>query len=188
MSRANAPRRERVTAEDFAELVRIKDELEQQLQERKAEVAALQKRVTRISNVLKQLGVQSSDSATRDMLGPLRTVVRDSWGNPIANIDVDPDSIRITPAGSMPIDTRKAPFRSFFLHRVLKSMRDEDEHAKVQGRLSREQAIVFECQEDRGMLVELVVHHYGTSQRLERIKDALNWTLEKQQANRPHTT
>jgi len=114
--------------------------------------------------------------------------VRDRWGNPIANIDADPDSIRITPTGSMPIDTRKAPFRSFFLHRVLRPMRDEDEHAMVQGRLSKQQGIVFECREDGGMLLELVVHHYGSPQRLERIKDALNWTLEKQQSKRAHTT
>lgn len=174
-------------AEDVAELVRMKGELERQLRERKTEVAALQKRVTSISNIIKQLDVQSSDSAARDVAGPLRTVVRDRWGNPIANIDVDSDSIRITPTGSMPIDTRKAPFRSFFIHRVLTPMRDEDEHAMAQGRLSQQQGIVFECREDCGMLVELVVHHYGTPQRLERIKDALNWTLEKQQTKRPHT-
>jgi len=166
----------------------MKGELERQLQEREAEVTALQKRLTSITNIIKQLGVESSDSAAHDMLGPLRTVVRDRWGNPIANIDVDPDSIRITPTGSMPIDTQKAPFRSFFLSRVLIPMRDEDEHAKAQGRLSQQHGIVFECHEDSGMLVELVVHHYGTPQRLERIKDALNWTLEKQQAKRPHTT
>lgn len=166
----------------------MKGELERQLQRRKAEVAALQKRVRSITNLLRQLGVQSSDSTARDVPGPLRTVVRDRWGNPIANIDVDPELIRITPTGSMPIDTRKAPFGSFFIHRVLRPMRDEDEHAIVQGKLSREHAIAFECRNDGGMLVELVVRHYGTSQRLERIKDALNWTLEKQQAKRPHTT
>ena len=88
----------------------------------------------------------------------------------------------------MPVDTRRAPFRTFFIHRVLGLMRDEDQQAVQQGRLSREDALAFECREDGGMLIELVVRHYGTSQRLERIKDALNWTLEKQQAKRPLTT
>jgi hypothetical protein len=67
-------------------------------------------------------------------------------------------------------------------------MRDEDGDAVVQGKLSRESAFVFECREDRGLLVELVVRHYGTSQRLERIVDALNWTLDKQQGKRSYTT
>jgi hypothetical protein len=174
--------------EDAAELLRIKEELERNLRERMAEVAVLQKRVRSISNILRRLGVQPATSAPPESLGALRTIVRDRWGNPIANVDADSDSIRITPTGLTPIDTRKAPFRSFFIHRVLRPMQDEDEQSVLRGRLSRKEAIHYECREDGGILIELVVCNYGTPQRLERIKDALNWTLEKQQAKRPHST
>jgi hypothetical protein len=184
----NAPRRQSTTTEDVKELVRISDELERQLQERKSQVAQLEERIRSITNVLNQLGVLPEDSAARDMLGSLRTVVRNTSGHPVANIDVNPQLIRITPTGLMPIDTRKPPFRNFFIQRILRRMRDEDGDAVVQGKLSRESAFVFECREDRGLLVELVVRHYGTSQRLERIVDALNWTLDKQQGKRSYTT
>jgi len=138
--------------------------------------------------VLRQLGVQPTESGSLDGQPFVRTVIRDRWGNPFANVDANPETVRITPAGFIPIDARKAPFRRFFIDRVLRSMQDEDEQAVLHGRLLRKEAISFECQEDRGMLVDLVVRHYGASQRLERIKDALNWALEKQQGKRLHST
>jgi hypothetical protein len=114
----NAPRRQSTTTEDVKELVRISDELERQLQERKSQVAQLQERIRSITNVLNQLGVLPEDSAARDMLGSLRTVVRNTSGHPVANIDVNPQLIRITPTGLMPIDTRKPPLSEAYPFRT----------------------------------------------------------------------
>ncbi len=170
--------------ENLVELIRIRGELEKELRERKTETLKLEQRLRCITNILEQLGIQASDATSEDSREQHRTVIRDKMGTAIAYIDVIAQTICITPTGHAPIDTHSPPFRTFFIHRMLGSMQEEDEFAASEGVLAKDQILSFKCHKDQGMLVKLVIHNYRSEERLQRIKSALNWTIRKLQEKR----
>lgn len=172
--------------EDVKELLHLKADLEMQLHDKKEEIKLLERRLKALNSILAKLSVNSEQAESENYT--YRTVVRDKWGTPIAHIDVNSQLICLIPAKHARIMVNSKPFRIFLFNRVLGPMQQEDERAIVEGVLSPGDGITFECLENQGSLVKLLIKNYRTEERLVRIREALAWVVKRAHRKTSSTT
>lgn len=162
--------------ECYAELIRIKEELESEINQRKTETVKLEQRLECIIDILDQLQKKTGEATGHQTH---RMVIRNKWGSAIAHMDVSSIAIDITPTDNTSLDITKPPFRSFFLYQILNEMKKEDKETVREGKLTEGDALTYNYQAKKHMLIFLRIENYRTKERLQRIKEALTWTLKK---------
>ncbi len=100
-------------------------------------------------------------------------------GVPLAAMVVAPPTVRIIPVEELELRLQTPPFQSFFVARILESMRAKDEDAARRGEILPENALSYDVVTEGDVIKEVVVRNYGSETRLREIKSACRWTLEK---------
>jgi hypothetical protein len=97
----------------------------------------------------------------------------------LAEALIQPQNVRIIPAKDMNFNVNTTPFQSFFVSRILESMKEKDNEAVKKGEILSEMALTFEIRSDDDIIQEISVNNYGDAQRLREIRNSCRWTLEK---------
>ncbi len=100
-------------------------------------------------------------------------------GVSLAAMVVAPSTVRIIPVEEVEFRLQTPPFQSFFVARILESMRAKDEDAARKGEVLPENALSYDILTEGDVIKEVVVRNYGSETRLREIKSACRWTLEK---------
>jgi hypothetical protein len=106
---------------------------------------------------------------------PLKT----SQGVLLADMFVTPPNVRIVPVEALTFSTNTPPFQTFFITRILESMKVKDDEAVRQGQFLPEDALSYDVVTEEDVIREIAVRNYGDERRLMEIKSTCRWTLEK---------
>jgi len=132
-------------------------------------------------SLLKEQTTQTRSVETTDStLEPVdRVPLKTNDGVLLAEALIQPQNVRIVPVKDMDFNVNTTPFQSFFVSRILESMREKDDEAVRKGEILPEMALTFEVISDGDILQEIRVNNYGDEQRLREIRNSCRWTLEK---------
>jgi hypothetical protein len=120
-------------------------------------------------------GEAPSPAADLEESVPLTT----AYGVSLAALVVTPPTVRIIPVEELEFRLQTPPFQSFFVARILETMRAKDEDAARKGEVLPEDALSYDIVTEGDVIKEVVVKNYGGETRLREIKSACRWTLEK---------
>ncbi len=115
----------------------------------------------------------------REELGQLvsesSVVARD--GREMAKLAVYERGIVIKPTIELPLDT--PPLRNFFVAKILDGYKRKDEELVKAGEISEGEAFDYEIVEEGGLVREIRIRNYRERRRLDEIRSALRWTLNR---------
>jgi hypothetical protein len=98
----------------------------------------------------------------------------------LANAEVTPNAITITPAPGVVLSANTPPFRSFFLSRILDGMKGKDAERVSQGAMKEPDAISYRVDEDgSGSIKKIVISNYRDKERLQEIFNTSAWVFTR---------
>jgi len=166
---------------DVETLAELKKYLETEIEKRMKEVNMLKKFLRVIDNLLvKKSFVRASEMLKGGEVPHMETrkIVSQKTGETLAYMYIEPKRVRIVISENVIVDSRSAPFRSFFVGRVLEPLRRKDVELKKMGKISDEEAFNYDIILDGNIVREIILENYGTGEQLRRLEDKLRWTLE----------
>jgi hypothetical protein len=98
-------------------------------------------------------------------------------GRELARLVVYEKGLVIKPLMDLPVDS--PPLRSFFIAKVLEGYKRKDEELVRAGEIPEDEAFDYEVAEEGGLVKEIVVRNYRERRRLDEIRSALRWTLNR---------
>ncbi|MHA1595459.1 MAG: hypothetical protein ACTSXJ_04545 [Candidatus Baldrarchaeia archaeon] len=166
---------------DVETLAELKKYLETEIEKRMKEVNMLKKFLRVIDDLLvKKSFVRASEMLKGGEVPHMETrkIVSQKTGETLAYMYIEPKRVRIVISENVIVDSRSAPFRSFFVGRVLEPLRRKDVELKKMGKISDEEAFNYDIILDGNIVREIILENYGTGEQLRRLEDKLRWTLE----------
>jgi hypothetical protein len=98
-------------------------------------------------------------------------------GKELARVVVYERGLVIKPLIDLPADS--PPLRSFFVAKILEGYKRKDGEMVEAGELAEEEAFDYEVVEEGGLVKEIRVVNYRERRRLDEIRSALRWTLQR---------
>lgn len=98
-------------------------------------------------------------------------------GRELARLVVYEKGLVIKPLMDLPVDS--PPLRSFFIAKVLEGYKRKDEELIKAGEIPEDEAFDYEVAEEGGLVKEIIVRNYRERRRLDEIRSALRWTLNR---------
>lgn len=98
----------------------------------------------------------------------------------LANAEVSPGAVVITPAQGIGLNAGTPPFRSFFLNRILEGMKGRDAEKASHGALAESEALSYKVDEDaNGMIKRITISNYRDKERLTEIFNTSSWVFTR---------
>lgn len=97
----------------------------------------------------------------------------------LANAEISPSAIIITPAVDLNFNVSTPPFKSFFLNRILEGMRNKDAEKVSQGAFQSSDALNYKVEEDNGQIRRIVINNYHDKERLQEIFNTSSWVFTR---------
>ena len=98
----------------------------------------------------------------------------------LANAEVAPNAITITPAPGVALSANTPPFRSFFLSRILDGMKGKDAERVSQGAMKESDAISYRVDEDGSSNIKkIIISNYRDKERLQEIFNTSAWVFTR---------
>ncbi len=98
----------------------------------------------------------------------------------LANAEVSPAEVVISPAGGLNFNVNTPPFKSFFLNRILEGMKNKDAEKVSQGTLQSPDALNYKVEEDNnGHIRRIVINNYRDKERLQEIFNTSSWVFTR---------
>ena len=98
----------------------------------------------------------------------------------LANAEVAPDAITITPAPGVALSTNTPPFRSFFISRILDGMKGKDAEKVSQGAIKESEIIDYRIDDDGGgNIKKITISNYRDKDRLQEIFNTSSWVFTR---------
>jgi hypothetical protein len=98
----------------------------------------------------------------------------------LAEAEVLPNAVTISPAAGTNFNINTPPFRSFFLSRILDGMKNKDAEKVSQGALKESDALNYKVEEDgSGQIKRIVINNYRDKERLQEIFNTSSWVLTR---------
>lgn len=107
----------------------------------------------------------------------LESPVTSREGKRLADVAIYERGVVIKPLIDLPTDS--PPLRNFFLARILEGYRKRDEELVRAGETREDDAFDYEVVEEGGLAREIRVYNYRDRRRLDEIRGALRWTLNR---------
>ncbi len=105
---------------------------------------------------------------------PLKTVA----GEPLANLYLDDDFVRIVLAEDKDFNINTPPFTQFLIERVLAKMQEKDNELAGTGQLEPDKILSYNIVREGDTVREILIRNFSAD-RLRELKSSIRWTLEK---------
>lgn len=109
----------------------------------------------------------------------VKPLTRAKDGRLLANAYISDNSVAIVPASDVVLNSSKPPFKSFFLNRILDGMRSKDMENVSAGRLSEDEVLSYNVEEQSGVIKKIVISNYRDKSRLNEIFNTSAWTFAR---------
>jgi hypothetical protein len=96
----------------------------------------------------------------------------------LADLYLVNESLRIVPSGELGFNIKTPPFSLFFVERILAKMKEKDSEGMRKGIISPEKVLSYDISCDGDIILEVLIRNV-TPTRVEELKSAIRWTLEK---------
>lgn len=98
----------------------------------------------------------------------------------LAKAEYTTDFIDIVPADNISLNTNTAPFRSFFLGRILDGMKVKDEEKARNHQIKESDSLTYLVEEDESnMILKIRINNYRDKERLNEIFNTCAWVLSR---------
>jgi hypothetical protein len=98
----------------------------------------------------------------------------------LANAEVNPNQVIISPAQGVPLNSGTPPFRSFFLARILDGMKNKDAEKIAQGAIKETEGLNYSVEEDPdGLIRRITINNYRDRERLGEIFNTSSWVFTR---------
>lgn len=105
--------------------------------------------------------------------------IKTEENTPIGKMLVEGGIISIIPAENITISENDAPFKTFFLGRILKQLEEEDQKEIRSGELSKDQKISYEIIKSEDNIIQnILIKNYRTNNRMMKIFNTISWTFK----------
>lgn len=136
--------------------------------------AGIEQQLPSVSRVQTPLSPSSSPAVDVEHGIPLKTVT----GEPLANLYVGENVMRVVPADNKDFDVNTPPFKAFLVERVLGKMQEKDREAARTGRIMPEMVLSYDLICEGDVIREIIVRNIDPD-RSRELKSTIRWTLEK---------
>lgn len=119
--------------------------------------------------------LKSSDNINKD----IRQLKRAKDEMLLANAEVSPNAVIISPAAGISLNINTPPFKSFFLNRILEGMKNKDTEKVNQGALRNSDALNYKIDDDNGQIRRIVINNYREKERLQEIFNTSSWVFTR---------
>jgi len=162
-------------------MLRIEDrirELEEEL-ETLREISQLIDSLLRKRSFLRASQVPPPEES-REEEARTRILSRPKDGLPLATARIYEDKLVIDVNPELPLRTSIPPFKSFFINRILESMKEKDRREAAEGRIEHTQVLDPDIRESPDGRIELIeIRNVSDNKRVNEILNTLTWTLTK---------
>ena len=100
-------------------------------------------------------------------------------GRLLANVYTTEEEMHILPAKGLALTVSTPPFQSFFINRILESMRLRDQEDATSGAIPPNEVFEYRVITEEESVKEIAIRNYGSPKRLREIMTTARWTLEK---------
>jgi len=180
-------------SEDVKKLLKMRDDLTQQIERLKEEITDLQKALEQIDSLVLEAGGGFKKASTIEKTAPTAAAaavaeeaavgetvpIKTREGKLLATVHVGEKVLTVSFAEDLNFTSEIPPFQSFLLDRVLAGMRTSDEERISRGEIVPEEAFSFQATTEGNRLTRLTIQNYGGERRLREIRSSLRWTLER---------
>jgi hypothetical protein len=97
----------------------------------------------------------------------------------LANAEVSPTALVISPTAGNNFNINTPPFKSFFLNRILEGMKNKDVEKVSQGALQGSDALNYKVEEEGGQIRRIVINNYRDKERLQEIFNTSSWVFTR---------
>lgn len=186
--------------DDVRRAAELREWLMKQISDKQEELDRLRTTLSIIDSVLKQGSFRAaaniSSEPARPQVAPTRQVaparqVSLETGKDVrplkrakdefllANAEVTPNAVTITPAPGVSLSSSTPPFRSFFLGRILDGMKAKDAERVAQKSLSEADVLGYKVEEDGSAIKRIVISNYRDKDRLNEIFNTSAWVFTR---------
>lgn len=117
--------------------------------------------------------MKSSDKEVR----PLKRAKDDMM---LANAEVTPAAVTITPVQGINLNSNTPPFKSFFINRIVEGMKSKDATLVTQGSLKESDALTYSVEEDPANVIrKITINNYRDKERLNEIFNTSSWVFTR---------
>jgi len=179
-------------SEDVKKLLKMRDDLTQQIERLKEEITDLQKALEQIDSLVLETGGGFKKASTIEKTAPTAAAavaeeavigetfpIKTREAKLLATVHVGEKVLTVSFAEDLNFTSEIPPFQSFLLDRVLAGMRTSDEERISRGEIVPEEAFSFQATMEGKRLTRLTIQNYGGERRLREIRSSLRWTLER---------
>ena len=100
-------------------------------------------------------------------------------GAHLADLQITQSDLTLVPDPGIKYEVASPPLRAFLVARVLDPMHMKDQEAARTGQLGVSNVLVYEVEEDGGILKTLRVRNFGDQRRLAELRNAIRWTVRR---------
>lgn len=98
----------------------------------------------------------------------------------LANAEISPHSIEISPAEGIELNINTPPFKSFFLNRILEGMKTKDAEKVTQKQIKDIESLNYQIEEDKnGSIRKITIINYRDKERLNEIFNTSTWVFTR---------
>lgn len=98
----------------------------------------------------------------------------------LANAEISPRSIEISPAEGIDLNINTPPFKSFFLNRILEGMKTKDTEKVRNSQIEESDSFNYQIEEDSsGLIKRIVINNYRENERLTEIFNTSTWVFTR---------
>jgi len=98
----------------------------------------------------------------------------------LANAGLSSNVVEIFPAEGITLNVNTAPFKSFFLNRILEGMKTKDREKVSQGQIKESQSLNYQVEEDsNGLIKRIIINNYRENERINEILNTSTWVFTR---------
>lgn len=172
--------------EDVRRLAEAKSYLQKRIEELEGEINLLKTLLSLVDVALSRESFTRASELPRETPSTARlelgaqvseTVLTSREGREVAKLTVYEKGLTVKPLIELPGDT--PPLRSFFINKILDGYKRKDEELLRTGEIGDDEAFDYEIVEEGGLVKEIRILNYREKRRLDEIRSALRWTLNR---------
>ncbi|MGD8638816.1 MAG: hypothetical protein PVG43_07960 [Nitrosopumilaceae archaeon] len=182
----------RSSEEQIKEIASWREDLVKQIDKHTQAIEILEKRLLVLDSMLKESSFTKASSldTTKKTLEEKPNIEKKSIpitsgneGKVIANAFVSPQQVEIILENDMKISEDIAPFKSFFLDRILGEMKRKDSIDADNGKIQKDSIIDYVINKNGSDIREIIIKNYKEKERVNEIINTAGWSLTRMLEN-----
>jgi hypothetical protein len=166
-------------------LLMFREDMEKRVSELQNEIEDLKRAISEIDRSIirhgfrRPLPVNSKLNNSTRVDDDSGSIVKSRDGVVLGSIVIGEKTIVFKPVETVEFTSDIAPFKSFFIDRVLENMRATDESKAITGELHPDDVLSYEIISDGNKITNITINNYGGDTRSREIQSSLRWAFEK---------